>query len=422
MDYTISNSEGTFLTKQYHDYIASNLSEFGCVIFPEETNRLVDLNLPLNLLREDAAYLGHLDKVVLQVADSGDGSIHRYNVIVNCENRVSPFGFFDAVRITANRLGLGEFYACDFHADAIFEITASQIIPYGRLKDLVRLLDLNSNRHLCVRHMKWCAPPGYVKYLQSPRVFRNDAEKVYYEKYKDHLERFKVFYSRDECKNHFDQSTNTFHFGYPTVLEFDIDDPYLTINAGVLKTRNLNIKSLCADTVYCSHLRCVNFQTDQIYAEGIECQKYTADAVHTNIRYGLKINPNLERQRSNQTLNNVVLNLRSLGAGYQYVLARFVDSHNKAVYESHYLFINHLSPKHANNLKHEHDFTHIRVVDNPLTIEEQIKFFQTQYPDYAHYDLELWHIKQPRAAYFHTTKDIRLIKIYDKNIRRENEN
>lgn len=292
----ISNKDGTFRIVNYHDYIASNLSEFGCVIFPEETNRFVDLNLPLNLLREDAAYLGHLDKVVLQVADSGDKLIHRYHAIVNCENRVAPFGFFDAVRIAANRLDLGAFYACDFHSDAIFEITASQIIPYGRLKDLVRLLDLNSSRHLCVRHMKWCAPPGYVKYLQSPRVFRNDAEKAYYEKYREHLLEFRVLYSLEECDAWFDQSTNTYHFDRPTVLEFDLDDPYLNIQADVLKARNLTLKSLqVAKAVYCSHLRCVDFQTDQIYAEGIECQKFTADTVHTNIKYGLKINPNYDK-------------------------------------------------------------------------------------------------------------------------------
>lgn len=325
----ISNSEGHFIPVRYDDFIASNLSEFGCAIFPADDNPNFDLTQAVKYLHENADTLGRIDTTTLRVANTGDKRIHRYHIILNCESRLSPFGFFDEIRRLCSVFSLEQFYACDFHADKIYTYTLTAIEDYGRLKDLERLLNLNSSRQLCVRHMKWCAPPEY-KYIHTPKVFRNDAERIYYETFREHLGEFKVFYNWEECSANYDAETHTLFFQRPTVLEFDINDKLLTIKAGTLKIRNLNIKTLSAGSVYGNFLRCVNCRVNYIFAESVECQNLETKVVHTNINYGLKIDANL--------------------------------------------------------------------------------------------DLEIWAVERPRGSYFHTADDYRYLMIYNKQIRRENEN
>lgn len=421
----ISNSEGHFIPIRYDDFIASNLSEFGCAIFPADDNPNFDLPQAVKYLHENADTLGQIDATTLRVADTGDKKIHCYHIILNRENRLSPFGFFDEIRRLCSVFSIEQFYACDFHADKIYIFTATTIEDYGRLKDLERLLNLNSSRQLCVRHMKWCAPPEY-KYIHTPKVFRNDAERIYYENFREHLGEFKVFYDWNECSANYDDNTHTLSFQRPTVLEFDINNKLLTIKAGTLKTRNLNIQDLSANSVYGNFLRCVNCRVNCIFAESVECQNLETKAVHTNINYGLKIDANLGQanllQIINQNLTNIVHALNNWHSPYLERLARFKDKRGKLVYETQHIFAYHLNLQHAETIKRNHSTSEITFSTEPPTIEAQVQFFQAENPQYADLDLEIWAVERPHVSYFHTADDYRYLMIYNKQIRRENEN
>ena len=103
-------------------------------------------------------------------------------------------------------------------------------------------------------------------------------------------------------------------------------------------------------------------------------------------------------------------------------LARFKDKRGKLVYETQHIFAYHLVDKQAEKIKRDYSPSEVTFSLQPPTIEEQVQFFQAENQQYANLDLEIWAVERPRASYFHTADDYRYLMIYNKQIRRENEN
>ena len=141
--------------------------------------------------------------------------------------------------------------------------------------------------------MRWCAPPGYSRFYEQAKVFRNDAEREFYNQYSKNMrqqsqEKFDVdtYYTLRDCEDKL--SPACLEFDNMTELEFDIDNPDLNIVATTLKARNLNVKSIKANEIFCGNLKCKSVEGDRIFAESIECEEIKAKIIKTNFKYGIK--------------------------------------------------------------------------------------------------------------------------------------
>lgn len=287
----------------YNEYIANNISQFGCAIFDSLEYPSFDFeNLKKDLQSRDNAFYS-IYIFPLNVYSNKDKTLHTYWTVVN-ESELSPFIFFDMVRMACGSLHLSKFYACDFQTDKIYEMGPASICEFGNLSDLRTLLKLDDDNYIVGKWMKWCGPPGYSRYYSEAKVFRNDVEKEYFGKYGKFLSQYSqqklevdTFYSLDECKNKFNQKTNCLKFENITALEFDIDDPNLTIEAISLKSKNLNIYRIDAKKeLFCENLKCKSINSPDIYAESIECENLNAEKVKTNFKNGITFKESFKKE------------------------------------------------------------------------------------------------------------------------------
>ena len=274
----------------YYDYIANNLSQFGCAIFDSEENPNIDFE---SLKKELQTRFGATQKMFaypLVVYRSKDKTLQTYWTFVN-ESEMSPAIFFDLVKMACISQHLNKFYACDFKADKIYGMTPWTMCEFGKLKDFKKLLRLDGENYIVGKWLKWCGPIGYSRYYSHAKVFRNDIEKEYYAQYGKRLTQycdekldFDTFYSLDECGG----DDYNLKFDKMTTLNFDVDKPYLSIDATSLRARNLDVKTIKAEEIFCDKLRCESVVAERIYAESIECQKLKAKTVKTNFEGGIK--------------------------------------------------------------------------------------------------------------------------------------
>ena len=272
----------------YRDFIANNLSVNGVVIF--KTN----INNKLEQVKQDiesAKHFGKISIVTIRIYDKNKENIECWNAFVN-DKIVSSFGFFDFFRLESSRLLLGEFYACDFKLDKIYLISQYSINEIGTLKNFKDIFGINEDRTIVLRKTKFVAPEGFTKYFSKARAFRNQVERDFsiYEEIMGY-NHFDKYYSFEECKDKLDVENNILKFENDTILEFNIDDPTLSLKTKGLKARNLNIKDLYAESedVFCDHIKSQNIYAGNILAESIECESITASTIKTNYKYGLKI-------------------------------------------------------------------------------------------------------------------------------------
>ncbi len=276
----------------YHPYISNNLSRLGCVIFDEFDYPNYDFEeLKKDLMSRDDS-LKEVYKFPLNVYCDKDKTLHTYWTFVN-EGNLSSFMFFDIVRLACGSQHLNKFYACDFQSEKIYEMTPAFVYIFGELNDLKTLLKLDENSYIVGKCMRWCAPPGYSRFYEQAKVFRNDAEREFYNQYSKNMrqqsqEKFDVdtYYTLRDCKDKL--SPACLEFDNMTELEFDIDNPDLNIVATTLKARNLNVKSIKANEIFCGNLKCKSVEGDRIFAESIECEEIKAKIIKTNFKYGIK--------------------------------------------------------------------------------------------------------------------------------------
>lgn len=282
-----------YIEIEYHDYIASNFSQFGCVIFDGARHAEFDFEELKNYLRSRDKALEKMYVFPINVYNKKNKSLHTFWAFVN-KGEISPFMFFDKVRLACGALNLGKFYALDFETNKIFEMSQTEICKYGKVSDLKRLMKLDEENFIVSKWMKWCMAPGYLGFYREPKVFRSGAEREFYVKYGAKLSQYSkdkfdldAYCSLDECKDK--MSFDFLEFDKATALDFDIDNPDLHIKATILKAKNLKVKSIEAKEIFCENLICESVKTFEICAESVECEKLNANVIKTNFEHGIKI-------------------------------------------------------------------------------------------------------------------------------------
>ena len=279
----------------YYDYIANNLAQFGCVIFDSSQHPQFDFGILKNYLISMDNALKNIYVFPLNIYDKKEKKLMTYFTFVN-DGSVSPFTFFDIIRLSCGSFNLKKFYACDFQSEKIYEISPWSVCEYGNLYDLKKLFRLGEERQIVGKVMKWCGPPGYLRYYSQAKVFRNDVEREFFAQYGKYFSQFSpqklqtdIFYSMDECLDKLNKNTNCLEFVNRTFLEFDIDDSRLNIRAESLKAKNLNVNIISiGQELFCENLKCGVIEGEKIYAESIECESMKAKIVKTNFNYGIK--------------------------------------------------------------------------------------------------------------------------------------
>ncbi len=281
-----------YIALDWHDYIASNLAKNGCAIFYAKNDGFDFKGLERDLKAKDEA-LKDIFVFSFGVYDKRAKELETFWAFVN-GGELSPFSFFDMLRLSCAKAGLEKFFACDLKTEKIYEMSPTSTFVYGNLSDMKKLLGLDNNRHIVGKWIKWIGCLGYTRYFSAPRVFRNEVEKEYFSRYGQFLTQYckkppkiDVFYTFDECKIKIDKS-GVLNFSNMTILEFDLDDPNLCISATVIKARNLNIKSINAKEVFCEHLECATIEANNICAESISCAHLIANTIKTNFSHGVK--------------------------------------------------------------------------------------------------------------------------------------
>lgn len=282
------NIEGkTFVPLEYKNYYIDNFSEHGCAIFDEKyTNSTNFLNLQTFIKKGNSAFTNTMT-FNLYVFDKAKEVLHTYKMLINC-CQISPYGFFDGLRILCNRFNIDGFYACNFEDDVIYRVTPASMREFGTLRDFKKIIDLNEDKVLLGRFIKWAGIMGYSSFYAKAMVFRNRADEEYNKRYPD-CWKTTTYYSLEECKDKLDVATNTLRFKDDTILDFDIDDPTLSIKATRLKGRNLRLKNLTAtEEVFCHRLCCEKIKANEVIADGIDCEKISAKSIRTSFEYGQK--------------------------------------------------------------------------------------------------------------------------------------
>lgn len=269
----------------YREFAASNLSEHGVAIFDYE---IENCNKIKNCLSEDYKFKD-VYSFILKVYNKLEKTSRYYFILVN-QGDVCPFVFFDELRLVCGKLNLNiNFYTCDFATDKIYKTSVSSMNEIGNLNLFPKILGLDKCNTIVMSTSKWAAPPGYY-YFTRPSVFRSEAEKDFYN-YKSSVQEkeFDTFYTIEDCKDKFDEETNTLNFHRNTILAFNLDDPTLTIKAILLKAGNLNIKQIKCDDLFCEKLECKKANCINILADKIVVESISADLVKTNYKYGVRI-------------------------------------------------------------------------------------------------------------------------------------
>lgn len=275
----------SYIAIDYHPYIADNLSEHGCVIFEQGDFDFQTLKTHLisNYKFENMFVF------TINVYDEIEKKLYVYHTFVN-DGTVTPFSFFDVIRFSCATLGIRKkSYACDFQSNKIFEVSPTDMFGIDNVYGLKKLLNLSKTRFIIGKFMKWADPPGYSKFYQAPKIFRNEVEREYFNQYGRQKLSQDTFYNFEECLDKFDPATNTLKFSNRTILDFDIDEPNMTIKATSLKAKNLNTKSVTAtNELFCDKMKCESVEASKIYAQSIECKQMRVRHLRTNFDYGVR--------------------------------------------------------------------------------------------------------------------------------------
>lgn len=270
----------TYMVVPYKDFAANNLSEHGLAVFEYDREESI-------LIKE---YLDKNEKLTevltltLKTYNLKEKTTHNFFLLINY-GKLSPFAFFDELRFICSKLSIySQFYACDYSSDKIFKANVQNMSEIGRLYLFPKILGIDENNKIVFQYLRWVSPKGYY-YFTRPSVFRNEAEKAFYTNQEKIMGTFDTFYSFEECKQ---KPSGDLIFD-KAILEFDIDNPNLTVKANILKARNLNVNNLeVIEDLYCSHLKCKSVKAKHIYTESIECENLNAEVVKTNFQYGIK--------------------------------------------------------------------------------------------------------------------------------------
>lgn len=401
---------------EYYDYIANNLAQFGCVLFDASEQPQFDFNmLKKYLISKDKAF-ENVYLFPLNVYDFKEKSLTTYFTFVN-DGSVSPFTFFDVIRLSCGTFNLKKFYACDFQTEKIYEISPWSSCEYGNLSAFKNLLKLGEDRQIVGKSLRWCGPPGYLRYYSHARVFKNDTEREFFAQYGKYYSQFSTqklktdtFFSIEECLYKIDKNTNCLEFKNRTILKFDIFDPSLTINCTSLKAQNLNVKNITAEQeLFCENLKCDRLEGKKIYAESIECQSLNAESIKTNFKNGIKF----FMPKIGEEFSNLISKIKDFKCGYKEILVKFVpdsdDPIKITVKTQKILLIFGLNNNQEEILREEFNFDNVIVKEKHLN-KEELRQLLTEKLNGAPI-LGVWEREMPRASYFHSGNEVRLVKI-----------
>lgn len=273
----------------YKDFIASNLSENGSATFTPNSISTSEDKIQ-KFIDEKGRYIGQVKHLHIRVYDKKKNEIECYHCFLN-DKKVSAIGFFDFIKLMCGRFDIKDFYACDFATNEIYKMNLVASTKIGTLKDFQKIFNLNENRYLIVRQIKFARSEG-LSYFTKPQVFRNEIDRDFFT-YKEIIgeKNFDKYNSLQECSSHLNKAETILTFDKDTILDFDIDNPLLTLKTRALRARNLNIKNLIAtdQDVFCDRLKCCKIKANSILAEAIECESIQARAVKVNYNYGIKM-------------------------------------------------------------------------------------------------------------------------------------
>jgi hypothetical protein len=278
--------QGDFLMAT-RDFFGKNLSEHGVIIFSKDS--IVMPQEIKNYLKEKSDYLGRYETLWLRVYNKISNDYKFYFLVIN-GGKIEPCAFFDFIKQMCNRMSIDKpFYACDFESDKIWSIDICNSNEIGSLNVFNKLLGLDENNKVAFHFSKWSEPKGY-KYFKNAYVFRNDADKDFHNHrnivgYDD----FDMFNSREEINCKLNAKTNTITLGKNTIIDFDIDNPNLSLTGGTIKARKLNIKDIECENLFCDSLKCRKATCTNIFTESVECENISASAVKTNYKYGVRL-------------------------------------------------------------------------------------------------------------------------------------
>lgn len=224
--------------------------------------------------------------------DTSTNKVLNHYVLVR-NSRMDRYVFIDDIVSVANAYTQGKFYVLDDQRGLILEqhSTSQKLLLELNTDNFDKLIGLTDGIGCMTKF-----PHGparifcdfsylFAEYHNSPLERSEQVAKEFFEY--EGSNKFKTFRSLEEIKPYFDENENAYCFYKNVYLCFDFDNKKVNIQGKCIRARNLTVRNIKAEGLFCDFIDCKTCECDFIISTGVICEELNCQMIKTVFQYGV---------------------------------------------------------------------------------------------------------------------------------------